>query len=57
VVDELDVPRVVEVVDPERALDLVERGLRGRDRLELLVVQVVGAGELRLVLALSSPCA
>ena len=28
VVDELDVPWVVEVVDPERALDLVERRLR-----------------------------
>ena len=52
VVDELDVARVVEVVDPERALDLVERGLRGRDGLELLVVEVVGARELGLVLAL-----
>ena len=52
VVDELDMAGVVEVVDPERALDLVERRLRGRDRLELLVVEVVGARELRLVLAL-----
>ena len=29
VVDELDVPRVVEGLDPERALDLVDRGLCG----------------------------
>ena len=52
VVDELDVARVVEVLDPERALDLVDRRLRRRDGLVLLVVEVVGAGELRLVLAL-----
>ena len=52
VVDELDVARVVEVLDPERALDLVDRGLRRRDGLVLLVVEVVGAGELGLVLAL-----
>ena len=52
VVDELDVARVVEVVDPERALDGVERRLRRRDGLVLLVVEVVGAGELGLVLAL-----
>ena len=52
VVDELDVARVVEVVDPERALDRVERGLRRRHRLVLLVVEVVGARELGLVLAL-----
>ena len=52
VVDELDVARVVEVLDPERALDGVDRGLRGRDRLVLLVEEVVGAGELGLVLAL-----
>ena len=51
-VDELDVARVVEVVDPERALDLVEGRLRRRDGLELLVVEVVRARELRLVLAL-----
>ena len=52
VVDELDVGRVVEVLDLEGALDLVDRGLRGRDGLVLLVVEVVGAGELGLVLAL-----
>ena len=52
VVDELHVARVVEVVDPERALDLVERRLRRRDGLELLVVEVVRARELGLVLAL-----
>ena len=52
VVDELDVARVVEVVDPERALDLVERRLRRGDGLELLVVEVVRARELGLVLAL-----
>jgi hypothetical protein len=43
VVHELHVSGVVEVVDPERALDRVDRGLGRRDRLELLVVQVVGA--------------
>ena len=52
VVDEEDVGRVVQVVDPERALDGGDRGLRGRDGLELLVVEEVGAGGLRLVLAL-----
>ena len=51
-VDELHVARVVEVVDPERPLDLVERRLRRRDGLELLVVEEVRARELRLVLAL-----
>ena len=44
--------RVVEVLDAERALDRVERGLRRRHRLVLLVVEVVRAGELGLVLAL-----
>ena len=52
VVDELDVARVVEVLDPERALDGVDRRLRRRDRLVLLVIEVVGARELGLVLAL-----
>ena len=52
VVDEADVARVVEVVDAERTLDLLDRGLRGRDGLELLVVEVVGARELGLVEAL-----
>ena len=42
VVDELDVPRVVEVLDPQRALDLLDRDLERRDRLELLVVEEVG---------------
>ena len=51
-VDEVDVARVVEVLDPQRALHRIERGLRGRHRLVLLVVEVVGAGELGLVLAL-----
>ena len=44
--------RVVEVVDAERALDLLDRGLRGRDGLELLVVEEVRSRELRLVEAL-----
>ncbi len=52
VIDELNVARVVEVLDLERALDLLDRGLGRRDGLVLLVVQVVGAGELGLVLAL-----
>ena len=52
VVDELDVARVVEVVDPERALDLVDRGLARRDGLVLLVEGVVEPGLLRLVDAL-----
>ena len=52
VVDEADVARVVEVVDAERALDLLDRRLRRRDGLELLVVEVVGARELGLVEAL-----
>ncbi len=43
VVDELDVPRVVEVLDPERALDLLDRVLARRDGLELLVVDEVAA--------------
>ncbi len=51
-VDELDVARVVEVLDPEGALDRIDRRLRRRDGLVLLVVEVVGAGELGLVLAL-----
>ena len=42
VVDELDVARVVEVVDPERALDLLDAARQWRDGLELLVVRVVG---------------
>jgi hypothetical protein len=41
-VHELDVPRVVEVLDPERALDLLDRALLRSHRLELLVVGVVG---------------
>ena len=41
VVDELDVARVVEVVDPERALDLLDAARERRDGLELLVVRVV----------------
>ena len=52
VVDEADVARVVEVVDADRTLDLLDGRLRGRDRLELLVVEVVGARELGLVEAL-----
>ncbi len=43
VVDELRVLRRVEVVDPQRALDLLDAVLRDADRLELLVVLVVGA--------------
>jgi hypothetical protein len=35
--------RVVEILDPEGALDLLDRLLARRDRLELLVVLVVGA--------------
>ena len=50
VVDELRVPRVVEVLDPERALDGLDRRLARRDRLELLVVLVV-----RVVLDLVTP--
>ena len=42
VVDELDVARVVEVVDPERALDLLDAARERRHGLELLVVRVVG---------------
>ena len=42
VVDELRVPRVVEVLDPERALDSVDSRLARRDGLELLVELVVG---------------
>jgi hypothetical protein len=52
VVHEDDVARVIEVLDPERALDLLDRPLRRGHRLELLVVEEVGTGELRLVLAL-----
>ena len=52
VVHEDDVARVVEVLDPERVLHLLDRHLRGRDGLELLVVEEVGARELGLVLAL-----
>src|SRR5687767_1318642 len=51
VVDELDVPRVVEVVDLERALDLLDCLLAGRDGLELLVVDEVATLR-ELVLAL-----
>src|SRR5918995_462700 len=51
VVDELNVARVVEVVDLERALDLLDRVLAGRDGLELLVVDEVAALR-ELVLAL-----
>ena len=43
VIDELRVLRRVEVVDPQRALDLRDALLRDRDRLVLLVVLVVGA--------------
>ena len=52
VVDQAHVAWVVEVVDADRALDLLDRRLRRRDRLELLVVEVVGTRELRLVEAL-----
>src|SRR5262249_57598547 len=41
VIDELDVVRAVEVVDPERALDLLDPGLGRRHSLVLLVVQIV----------------
>ncbi len=50
VVDELHVARVVEVLHAECALDRIERGLRRRHGLVLLVVQVVGTRELGLVL-------
>src|SRR4029078_1214854 len=40
-VDELDVPGVVEVVETQSALDLLDRDLERRDRLELLVVEEV----------------
>ena len=46
VVDELPVARVVEVVDPEHALDRLDRAVHRRDRLVLLVVLEVGAGGL-----------
>ena len=52
VVDEENVARVVEIVDPERPLHLGDGRLRRRDGLELLVVEVVGTRELGLVLAL-----
>ncbi len=52
VVDELDVRRVVEVVDLERALDLLDSRLARSDRLVLLVVEVVVLGLQRLVLEL-----
>ena len=42
VVDELCVSRVVEVLDAERMLDRLDRGLSRRDGLELLVELVVG---------------
>jgi hypothetical protein len=48
-VDELRVSRVVEVLDLERALDLLDRLLHGRDRLPLLVVRVVGVDLLALL--------
>ncbi len=41
VVDELDVPRVVEVLDRQGALDLLDATRKRRDGLELLVVRVV----------------
>ena len=44
VVDELRVARVVEVLDPERALDGLDRGLARGDGLVLLVVLVVRVG-------------
>src|SRR6266545_11277 len=49
VVDELRVARVVEVLDPERALDLRDRPLARRDRLVLLVVLVVDVRVLALL--------
>ena len=54
VVDELDVARVVEVVDLERALDLLDRALARRDGLVLLVEEVVDVEAGELVLALAS---
>ncbi len=48
VVDELRVPGVVEVLDPERALVLRHTGLGRRDRLVLLVVLEVRVGVLPL---------
>src|SRR4051794_17843108 len=53
VVDELGVARVVQVVDPEGALDLLDRVMQRRDRLVLLVVRVVGARRLGRVLLLA----
>src|SRR5205085_94773 len=49
VVDELRVPGVVEVLDPEGALELRHTGLGRRDRLVLLVVLVVRVGMLALL--------
>jgi len=46
VVDELRVLRRVEVVDAQRTLDLRDALLGDRDRLELLVVLVIGSGRL-----------
>ena len=53
VVGELPVARVVEVVDPDRALDRLDRALHRRDRLVLLVVLEVGAGLLGRALRLA----
>ena len=53
VVGELPVARVVEVVDPERALDRLDRAVHRRDRLVLLVVLVVGARGLGRALRLA----
>ena len=52
VVDELHVARAVEVVDLERALDLLDPGLARRDGLVLLVVEVVVLAREHLVLDL-----
>src|SRR5581483_2011025 len=49
VVDELDVARVVQVVDPERPLDLLDAARERRDGLELLVVGVVDVRLLALL--------
>ena len=55
VIDELDVLRGVQVVDPQRALDLLDALLGRRDRLELLVVLVVGARRLGRPLRIPGP--
>src|SRR5206468_5223325 len=48
-VDVLDVLRRVQILDPERALDLLDPAGERRDGLELLVVGVVGVGILALL--------